>query len=952
MKRCISLLLAAVLLCGLLPPAAAAGADAAVSGDASRVSLALLQDLAGMADDEFVSVSIYLRGPALEEIRAQVPVPEPGENATAEERDAYEQARYQTQQSMHRALTDAFAQAYLDESAEVLGTVLDRPPGLRCRVRKSALPALTQPGEVLWITRSSTGVYLVEETAAEDKYTGPLKEYLQDAPEDGRVTVRLWLRGPGEEEAALLTGIGRPDFSTTAEAFAAYVSASQEASAEQYMDPCGVFAQNHLGQDDEILYQGRSGRVPVMVVRVPVSRLGTLAGQRAVTQVDPAFGYEEAFPDPELPGDSAALNKLSPSLREFMTIAGHDEKIPVSFDLKGPKDEELAALDREDLRKTYVSLTTAFVQDHLDDGDEVLFRSNYTPSVWAIVPKYKIAALAGLDVVSQLGWIPGYNDPVYGEGQEAVYVKAAAPAPPDDPDYLDKLDSYLLKQMEGKADDEVIPISLHLAAPSPEEIEAMLPVSRPDVSPAVTLEEIDSYISAKRELAREIYSAITDAFVREHLDENDTVRYRGRYTSTVICSVPRAKVFALAALEEVTQIVWASKSPVYPTWIRDESEAAAKLTEPLTECLETAADDDPVPVIVDLHMPSGEIMERIVPVPKPAEDAGQEEIDAYNAAYLETWRQQVSLRTDAFVNGTLNDTEPVYYVGQDAATVVCEVSAWRVRDLASRQEIIRIGLAGGVPEGPAPVDTAALDLALFQAQSVDLSRYTEESAAALLAAIEAAEAILAKEGLGQEEADAAVKALEDAMAALTAQGDTQDFLFLDVMDCTCYWFEPVYWACRRQPPITNGMDPRHFGPEEACTRAHVVTFLWRAANCPEPESTQTPFTDLKPGAFYEKAVAWAVENGITEGTSATAFSPDAVCTRGQIVTFLWRFRGSPAPERTETPFRDLKAGAFYEKAVAWAVENEVTNGMTAAAFAPQDTCTRGQVVTFLYRAAE
>ena len=132
----------------------------------------------------------------------------------------------------------------------------------------------------------------------------------------------------------------------------------------------------------------------------------------------------------------------------------------------------------------------------------------------------------------------------------------------------------------------------------------------------------------------------------------------------------------------------------------------------------------------------------------------------------------------------------------------------------------------------------------------------------------------------------------------------------------------------------------------------MVTFLWRAAGCPEPEKAETPFTDLKPGAFYGKAVAWAVEKGITKGTSDTTFSPDSPCNRGQIVTFLYRFKESPEVEEAENPFTDLKPGAFYEKAVAWAVASKVTNGMTATTFAPDGTCTRGQVVTFLYRAMD
>ena len=178
----------------------------------------------------------------------------------------------------------------------------------------------------------------------------------------------------------------------------------------------------------------------------------------------------------------------------------------------------------------------------------------------------------------------------------------------------------------------------------------------------------------------------------------------------------------------------------------------------------------------------------------------------------------------------------------------------------------------------------------------------------------------------------------------------EPFRFDDVRDESKFYFTPVYWAYEANPQITNGMDDIRFAPNEGCTRGQVVTFLWRAAGCPRPENTNTGFTDVAGKAFYAKAVAWAVENGITNGTSPKTFSPDATCTRGQIVTFLWRFSNSPKPKNTETGFKDLKKGGFYVDAVAWAVENEITNGMTKTTFAPDATCTRGQVVTFLYRA--
>ena len=249
---------------------------------------------------------------------------------------------------------------------------------------------------------------------------------------------------------------------------------------------------------------------------------------------------------------------------------------------------------------------------------------------------------------------------------------------------------------------------------------------------------------------------------------------------------------------------------------------------------------------------------------------------------------------------------------------------------------------GGLVKKPNALNKDELIERIKAAKELDPRRFTEDSAKDLAEGIASAEKAL-DEAKTQEEIVAAVEALQDVIDNLVM------FLFDDVQDETKFYFDPVYWAFYAEPQITNGMDATHFGPDNACTRGHVVTFLWRAAGCPEPASPKTTFTDLKPGAFYEKAVAWAVENEITKGTSATTFSPDSPCTRGQIVTFLWRFAGGEEPKTTTTPFTDLKKGAFYEKAVSWAVENEITNGMSSTIFGPDVTCTRGQVVTFLYR---
>lgn len=160
-----------------------------------------------------------------------------------------------------------------------------------------------------------------------------------------------------------------------------------------------------------------------------------------------------------------------------------------------------------------------------------------------------------------------------------------------------------------------------------------------------------------------------------------------------------------------------------------------------------------------------------------------------------------------------------------------------------------------------------------------------------------------------------------------------------------YYADAVAWAVKNG--ITNGKSSGLFGSNDPCTRGQIITFLWRAAGSPEPKNTAS-FTDVPADAYYAKAVAWAIENGITLGTTDTTFSPDAACTRAQSVTFLYRALGKLAGSKAA--FSDVPAGSYYADAVAWAVENGVTNGTSATTFSPADGCTRAQIVTFLYRA--
>ena len=180
---------------------------------------------------------------------------------------------------------------------------------------------------------------------------------------------------------------------------------------------------------------------------------------------------------------------------------------------------------------------------------------------------------------------------------------------------------------------------------------------------------------------------------------------------------------------------------------------------------------------------------------------------------------------------------------------------------------------------------------------------------------------------------------------MKANGNPQTGVFVDVATGS-YYEDAVDWAVENG--ITQGTDDTHFSPDGICTRAQAVTFLWRAAGSPKPETRAMPFTDVPVGSYYYDAVLWAVENGITKGASDTTFSPDATCTRAQIVAFLWRSEKSPAAG-SRNPFADVKSTAYYADAVLWAVKEDITKGTTNTTFSPDADCSRAQIVTFLWR---
>lgn len=179
-----------------------------------------------------------------------------------------------------------------------------------------------------------------------------------------------------------------------------------------------------------------------------------------------------------------------------------------------------------------------------------------------------------------------------------------------------------------------------------------------------------------------------------------------------------------------------------------------------------------------------------------------------------------------------------------------------------------------------------------------------------------------------------------------APGGATQNPFVDVKQGD-YYYDAVQWAVGKK--ITSGTSATTFTPDGICTRAQTVTFLWRSQGSPKAAGAENPFTDVSKDAYYYDAVLWAVEQGITNGTSAITFSPDATVTRGQTAAFLWRVAKQPQSDQTANPFADVTQDAYYYNAVLWAVAKEITNGTSSTTFSPDQGCTRAQIVTFLWR---
>lgn len=245
-----------------------------------------------------------------------------------------------------------------------------------------------------------------------------------------------------------------------------------------------------------------------------------------------------------------------------------------------------------------------------------------------------------------------------------------------------------------------------------------------------------------------------------------------------------------------------------------------------------------------------------------------------------------------------------------------------------------------------PAEKTALENAISDAEKLKSDDYTEESWALFAETIEKAKAVLMDEKAVQEEVDAVVKELEDAKSALKAPFVNP---FEDVSENEWY-YDAVMWGAENQ--IVAGLTETMFYPAVNCTRAQIVSFLWRAEGRPQPVYTETTFEDIKADQWYYKAVLWATENNIVSGYTKEIFAPDATCTRAEMATFIWRMEGRTVPSGTVNPFMDIPEGQWYTNSAKWTYENGIVSGYDVdggKAFAPDNTIARAETVTMLYR---
>ena len=757
------------------------------------------------------------------------------------------------------------------------------------------------------------------------KLSAVLRREMDASSDDTGIPVGIILKGPSEEEIEALIAATYSGEKNTA----AYRTAKKRAQNRLISAITSAFVKEYLDENDTLYYQGNILCVTAMV---PKSKIMTIAALDEVTHIDLVSEndapLEATVKEPE---NSAVLEKLSAVLRREMDASSDDTGIPVGIILKGPSEEEIEALiaatysgekntaayrtaKKRAQNRLISAITSAFVKEYLDENDTLYYQGNIL-CVTAMVPKSKIMTIAELDEVTHIDLVAENDFPLEATVEE-----------PDDPAVLEKLSAVLRREMDASSDDTGIPVGIIFKGPNEEEVEALIAATYSGEK------DTPAYRTAKKQAQHQLNSAITSAFVKEYLDENDTLYYQG-YILCVTAMVPKSKIITIAALDEVTHIDLVAEND-FPLEATEGNEPAgydqpcshdykAVVTEPTctergyttytcTKCGNEYVGDE---------------------VPMLRHDWGEGAVTVEPTEETEGVRTYTCTRCGVTKTETIPVKEHVHAYTDVVTAPTCTEAGFTTHTCAC---------------GDSYVDSEV------PALGHSFGEWTDSKAATCTEKGEQTRACTRCEAKETREIDALGHDFKDGVCTRCEAKDpdyeepvVEPFRFDDVKDDKAFYFEPVYWAVEKG--VTKGTSEKLFSPNEGCTRGQVVTFLWRAAGEPEPAGTKNPFRDIKETDYFYKAVAWAVEKGITKGISADKFSPDATCTRAQIVTFLYRAEGTPEIAKKSKPFHDVGEGQYYADAVAWAVENGVTTGKSADTFAPEATCTRAEVVTFLYR---
>ena len=632
-----------------------------------------------------------------------------------------------------------------------------------------------------------------------------------------------------------------------------------------------------------------------------------------------------------------SADKLTPVLRNYLEPLADDAPVPVWIDLVQPTKEEIDATVQEKLppdltegqawyearsailREIFDGLTGGFAQAQLDGSCEILYRGKYIAALVVLAPKAQVSALAALPEVSALDLYTEYED---------------EPMPEDDG--AEKLNPELAEYVEPLAADALVPVQFSFAYPDTEEIAALACLNPPPTVSNGNHETEDRQrvrIAMLREIAADF---------AKQLDGSCELLYQNY---SVFAQVPKEELVALAGLNAVSAVYLVTDPDAYrnKTDITDRFEDEIFLAriyeltgktpgEPIYD-VDVASMSQFSLHNLSLHSLRGiECFRRLTDL--DVGYCGLTELDLSSLPqlrYLDCYENRELRALDLTGLQSLRGLT-CYNCALTELKVASPALLWL---FCSDNRLTALDLSGcpGLAE---------LYCSRNRLTSLDISVCPE------LRILECENNdfpdLSAIVGYRQELVDAGHYPLDPE--------PSEPVGFEDVK-ASDWYYEAVYWAA--QCGVTNGASNAKFRPKEPCTRAHVVTFLWRAAGCPEPKTKNNPFTDAKENAFYYEAMLWAAENGITTGTGDGKFSPGKGCTRAQIVTFLWRYAGSPEPETECYPFEDVPLGTYYFQPVLWALENGITTGVSgkpcsgSALFAPGDICTRAQTVTFLYR---